>query len=61
MAVWYSLSSFVIFFSIWYVWTKKNLATLLMIVGLDPGVSLMDVPWHGMSDVYLRAHILVRA
>jgi hypothetical protein len=29
MAVWYSLWSFVIFFTIWYVWTKKNLATLL--------------------------------
>jgi hypothetical protein len=29
MAVWYSLRSFVIFFQSWYVWTKKNLATLL--------------------------------
>jgi hypothetical protein len=29
MAVWYSLWSFVIFFPIWYVWTKKNLATLV--------------------------------
>jgi hypothetical protein len=28
MAVWYSLWSFVIFFPIWNVWTKKNLATL---------------------------------
>jgi hypothetical protein len=28
MAVWYSLWSFVIFFPIWYAWTKKNLATL---------------------------------
>jgi hypothetical protein len=28
MAVWYSLWSFGIFFPIWYVWTKKNLATL---------------------------------
>jgi hypothetical protein len=25
---WYSLWSFVIFLPIWYVWTKKNLATL---------------------------------
>jgi hypothetical protein len=29
MAIWYSLWSFVIFFPIWNVWTKKNLATLL--------------------------------
>jgi hypothetical protein len=29
MAVWYSLWLFVVFFPIWYVWTKKNLATLL--------------------------------
>jgi hypothetical protein len=28
MAILYSLWSFVIFFPIWYVWTKKNLATL---------------------------------
>jgi hypothetical protein len=28
MAVWYYLWSFVIFFPIWNVWTKKNLATL---------------------------------
>jgi hypothetical protein len=28
MAIWYSLWSFVIFFPIWYVWTKRNLATL---------------------------------
>jgi hypothetical protein len=30
MAVWYSLWSFGIFFQFWYVWTKKNLATLHM-------------------------------
>jgi hypothetical protein len=29
MAVWYSLWSFVIFFPLWNVWTKKNLATLV--------------------------------
>jgi hypothetical protein len=29
MFVWYSLWSFGIFFPFWYVWTKKNLATLL--------------------------------
>jgi hypothetical protein len=29
MVVWYSLWSFGIYFPIWYVWTKKNLATLL--------------------------------
>jgi hypothetical protein len=28
MAVWYSLLPFGIFFLFWYVWTKKNLATL---------------------------------
>jgi hypothetical protein len=28
LAVWYSLRSFGIFFPFWYVWTKKNLATL---------------------------------
>jgi hypothetical protein len=28
MAVWYSLWSFGIFFPFWYIWTKKNLATL---------------------------------
>jgi hypothetical protein len=28
MAVWYSLWTLVIFFPFWYVWTKKNLATL---------------------------------
>jgi hypothetical protein len=28
MAVWYSLGSFGIFFQYWYVWTKKNLATV---------------------------------
>jgi hypothetical protein len=31
MAVWYSLWSFVIFFPIWNVWTKKNLATLKLV------------------------------
>jgi hypothetical protein len=29
MAVWCSLWSFGIFSTIWYVWTKKNLATLI--------------------------------
>jgi hypothetical protein len=29
MAVWYSLWPFGIFFTIWYVWTKKNLATFV--------------------------------
>jgi hypothetical protein len=29
MAVWYGLWSFGIFFPFWYVWTKKDLATLL--------------------------------
>jgi hypothetical protein len=29
MAVWYSLRSLGIFFLFWYVWTKKNLATLI--------------------------------
>jgi hypothetical protein len=29
MAVWYSLWSFGIFFPFWYVWTYKNLATLV--------------------------------
>jgi hypothetical protein len=28
MDIWYSLWSFVIFFPIWNVWTKKKLATL---------------------------------
>jgi hypothetical protein len=28
MTGWYSLWSFGIFFPLWYVWTKKNLATL---------------------------------
>jgi hypothetical protein len=28
MAFWYGLWSFGIFFTFWYVWTKKNLATL---------------------------------
>jgi hypothetical protein len=28
MAFWYSLWSLAIFFTFWYVWTKKNLATL---------------------------------
>jgi hypothetical protein len=28
MAAWYSLWPFGIFFQVWYVWTKKNLATL---------------------------------
>jgi hypothetical protein len=28
-AIWYSLSSFGIFFPFWYVWTEKNLATLV--------------------------------
>jgi hypothetical protein len=28
-AVWYSLRSFGKFFPFWYVWTKKNLATLI--------------------------------
>jgi hypothetical protein len=32
MADWYSLWSFVVFFPIWNVWTKKNLATLLAII-----------------------------
>jgi hypothetical protein len=29
MAVWCSLWSFGIFFPFWYVWTKKNLATMV--------------------------------
>jgi hypothetical protein len=29
MAVWYSLWSFVPLFPFWYVWTKKDLATLI--------------------------------
>jgi hypothetical protein len=29
MAVWYSMWSFGILFPFWYVWTMKNLATLL--------------------------------
>jgi hypothetical protein len=29
MAVWYSLWSFGMVLPIWYVWTKKNLATLV--------------------------------
>jgi hypothetical protein len=31
MTVWYSLWSFGIFFLIWYVWTKKYLATLIYV------------------------------
>jgi hypothetical protein len=30
MSFWYSLRSFGIFFTFWYVWTEKNLATLLL-------------------------------
>jgi hypothetical protein len=30
MAVWHILWSFGILFSFWYVWTKKNLATLIL-------------------------------
>jgi hypothetical protein len=29
MAVWYNLWSFGIYFPFWYVWTKKNLATIV--------------------------------
>jgi hypothetical protein len=29
LAVWYSLWSFGILFPLWYIWTKKNLATLI--------------------------------
>jgi hypothetical protein len=29
MAIWYSLWSFGIFFPFWYIWTEKNLATLI--------------------------------
>jgi hypothetical protein len=29
MAVWYNLWSFGIFFTFWFVWTTKNLATLI--------------------------------
>jgi hypothetical protein len=29
MAFWYSLWSLGIFFPVWYVWTKKNLAALI--------------------------------
>jgi hypothetical protein len=32
MAVWYSLRPLVKFFPIWYVWTKKNLATLVSLL-----------------------------
>jgi hypothetical protein len=32
MAIWYSLWSFGIFFPIWYVWSKKNLATLVFLI-----------------------------
>jgi hypothetical protein len=34
MAVWYSLWSFGIFFPFWYIWTKKNLATVLTAKGI---------------------------
>jgi hypothetical protein len=37
LAVWYSLWSFGIFFPIWYVWTKKNRATLVWLIQ-DPSV-----------------------
>jgi hypothetical protein len=29
MAVWYNMCSFGLFFPFWYVWTEKNLATLV--------------------------------
>jgi hypothetical protein len=29
-AIWYSLWPFGVFFPFWYVWTEKNLATLLL-------------------------------
>jgi hypothetical protein len=29
IAIWYNLRSFGIFFPFWYVWSKKNLATLM--------------------------------
>jgi hypothetical protein len=35
MAVWYGLWSFGIFFPIWYIWTKKNLATMISSVELS--------------------------
>jgi hypothetical protein len=37
MAVWYSLWSFGHFFPFWYVWTKKNLATLAKTNTIESG------------------------
>jgi hypothetical protein len=57
MAVWYSLWPFVIFFPIWNVWTKKNLATLTKMTKIlietvtpDRGTT------HPASPVRLRRH-----
>jgi hypothetical protein len=44
--VWYSLWSFGIFFLFWYVWTKKNLATLHM--------WRMDI----RHRIYVRSYVL---
>jgi hypothetical protein len=44
MDVWYSLCSFSILFPFWYVWTKKNLATLIlrsMLVYIGRGIITM--------------------
>jgi hypothetical protein len=41
-AVWYSLWSLGIFFPFWYVWTKKNLATLFTTLTLAPEISCLQ-------------------
>jgi hypothetical protein len=46
MAVWYILWSFGIYFPIWYVWTKKNLATL--------GKSISEANHACVTNRYLR-------
>jgi hypothetical protein len=54
MAIWYSLWSSVIFFPIWYVWIKKNLATLAVVVNQFTTLvthfltkSCLKRVWHG--------------
>jgi hypothetical protein len=50
MAVWYNLWSFVIFFTTWNVWTKKNVATLLLLINAATTGGAEGQGGHGAQD-----------
>jgi hypothetical protein len=57
MAVWFSLWSFGMLFPFWYVWTKKNLATLLTEQAMSPKADLSSR--FNMSTMTVSAPLIV--